>query len=65
MYMTRFATGFGLALSVFLGGIAAPVAAKTLALELPADAWQQIKWRDGSNTPLTSRFARWAGPPGA
>jgi SRSO17 transposase len=36
-----------------------PVAAKTLALELPADAWQQIKWRDGSNTPLTSRFARW------
>ncbi len=36
-----------------------PVAAKTLALEFPADAWQQIKWRDGSNTPLTSRFARW------
>jgi SRSO17 transposase len=36
-----------------------PVAAKTLALELDADAWQQIKWRDGSNTPLTSRFARW------
>ena len=36
-----------------------PVSAKTLALELPADAWQQIKWRDGSNTPLTSRFARW------
>jgi DDE superfamily endonuclease len=36
-----------------------PVSAKTLALELAADAWQQIKWRDGSNTPLTSRFARW------
>ncbi len=36
-----------------------PVSAKTLALELSADAWQQIKWRDGSNTPLTSRFARW------
>jgi SRSO17 transposase len=36
-----------------------PVAAKTLALELAADAWQQITWRDGSNTPLTSRFARW------
>jgi SRSO17 transposase len=36
-----------------------PVAAKTLALELAADAWQQIKWRDGSNTPLSSRFARW------
>ena len=32
MYMTRFATGFGLALSVVLGGIAAPVAAKTLVL---------------------------------
>jgi SRSO17 transposase len=36
-----------------------PVSAKTLALELAADAWQQIKWRDGSNTPLTSRLARW------
>ncbi len=36
-----------------------PVSAKTLALELDAAAWQQIKWRDGSNTPLSSRFARW------
>ena len=36
-----------------------PVAAKTLALELATSAWQQVKWRDGSNTPLTSRFARW------
>jgi SRSO17 transposase len=36
-----------------------PVSAKTLALELAADAWQQITWREGSNTPLTSRFARW------
>ena len=36
-----------------------PVSAKTLALELAADAWQQITWRDGSNTPLSSRFARW------
>ena len=33
--------------------------AKTLALELAAHAWQQITWRDGSNTPLSSRFARW------
>lgn len=36
-----------------------PVAAKALALGHPADAWQTITWRDGSNTPLTSRFARW------
>ena len=36
-----------------------PVSAKTLALELAAAAWQQIKWRDGSNTALSSRFARW------
>jgi SRSO17 transposase len=35
-----------------------PVSVKTLATELAADAWQQITWRDGSNTPLTSRFAR-------
>jgi SRSO17 transposase len=36
-----------------------PITAKTLALELAAEAWQQITWRDGSNTPLNSRFARW------
>jgi SRSO17 transposase len=36
-----------------------PVSAKTLALERDADAWQTITWRDGSNTPLSSRFARW------
>src|SRR6201988_2644022 len=36
-----------------------PASAKALALELAADAWQQATWRDGSNTPLTSRFARW------
>lgn len=35
-----------------------PVSVKALALELPADAWQQITWREGSNTALTSRFAR-------
>jgi SRSO17 transposase len=35
-----------------------PVSVKTLALELAADAWQQMTWRDSSNTPLTSRFAR-------
>jgi SRSO17 transposase len=36
-----------------------PVSAKALALALAADGWQQITWRDGSNTPLSSRFARW------
>jgi len=35
-----------------------PVPAKALALELAADVWQRINWRDGSNAPLTSRFAR-------
>lgn len=35
-----------------------PVSAKALALELPADAWHQIKWREGSNADLASRFAR-------
>jgi SRSO17 transposase len=35
-----------------------PVSVKTLAVELATDAWQPITWRDGSNTPLTSRFAR-------
>ena len=36
-----------------------PVSAKALALELDASDWQQITWREGSNTPLSSRFARW------
>ena len=35
-----------------------PVSVKALALELPADACQQIAWREGSNTVLASRFAR-------
>jgi SRSO17 transposase len=35
-----------------------PVSVKTLALALAAESWQQITWRDGSNTALTSRFAR-------
>jgi len=35
-----------------------PVSAKALAVELAADAWQSITWRQGSNAPLTSRFAR-------
>jgi len=35
-----------------------PVSARALALELPAEAWHTITWREGSNTELTSRFAR-------
>lgn len=35
-----------------------PIQVKTLAKELPADAWQTLSWREGSNTVLTSRFAR-------
>jgi SRSO17 transposase len=33
------------------------VSVKALAFQLPLDAWQQISWRMGSNTVLTSRFA--------
>jgi len=35
-----------------------PVSVKALAAELAGEAWQTITWRDGSNAPLTSRFAR-------
>ena len=35
-----------------------PVSVKALAMELAPGAWQKITWRDGSNTPLASRFAR-------
>ena len=34
-----------------------PVNVKTLALELPANAWHIVAWREGTNTLLTSRFA--------
>jgi SRSO17 transposase len=35
----------------------APVAAKQLALSLPAKAWKTVTWREGSRRPLRSRFA--------
>lgn len=35
-----------------------PLAVKTLALGLPATAWQTVTWREGSADWLTSRFAR-------
>lgn len=34
-----------------------PLSAKALAEELPADAWQTVLWREGSNADLASRFA--------
>jgi SRSO17 transposase len=35
-----------------------PVQVEELARELPAEAWATIGWREGSNAPLTGRFAR-------
>ncbi len=35
-----------------------PVRVKDLAFSLPAKAWRTITWREGSNVPLKSRFAR-------
>ena len=35
-----------------------PVSVETLALALPQTNWQSITWREGTNTSLTSRFAR-------
>jgi SRSO17 transposase len=35
-----------------------PVSVKDLAMGLPVDAWQTITWREGTNAPLASRFAR-------
>jgi SRSO17 transposase len=34
-----------------------PVSAKALALDLPSSAWQSVTWREGTNAPLSSRFA--------
>ncbi len=35
-----------------------PVSVKTLAFDLPEDAWEDVTWREGSDAPLQSRFAR-------
>ncbi len=35
-----------------------PVSVKGLALALPASAWQGVRWREGSDDWLASRFAR-------
>jgi SRSO17 transposase len=34
-----------------------PVSVVEAAQRLPADVWQQVTWREGTNAPLTSRFA--------
>ncbi|WP_372623836.1 IS701 family transposase [Falsiroseomonas sp.] len=34
-----------------------PVSARELAASLPRDAWRRVTWRQGTNTPLASRFA--------
>ena len=34
-----------------------PLSAKAMAQELPAEAWQTVTWREGSNVDLASRFA--------
>jgi len=34
-----------------------PLSALNLAERLPAQAWQDVTWREGTNAPLTSRFA--------
>ncbi len=39
-------------------GDVCPLSVKQLALELEPHDWQTITWREGSNTALTSRFAR-------
>lgn len=33
-----------------------PVSVKSLALSLPLEHWTRCTWREGTNTPLTSRF---------
>lgn len=34
-----------------------PISAKALAEQLPAEAWQTVRWREGTNADLASRFA--------
>ena len=39
-------------------GVHQPISAKRLAAELPAAAWQTVKWREGTRGAMRSRFAR-------
>jgi SRSO17 transposase len=34
-----------------------PVLAKELAMQLPAETWKEVEWREGSSQTLSSRFA--------
>jgi SRSO17 transposase len=34
-----------------------PVSARQVAIDLPKRAWRRVTWREGSNGPLSSRFA--------
>jgi len=34
-----------------------PIAAKPFAMQLSAEAWKNVNWREGSHQPLSSRFA--------
>jgi len=36
----------------------APISVEKLALALPKSSWRTIRWRDGTNAVLSSRFAR-------
>jgi len=42
-----------------------PSSLKQLAMSLPAEAWKDVTWRDGSNDALASRFAAVRVRPGA
>ncbi len=35
-----------------------PVSVEQLALDLPKSSWRKVTWREGSNAPLSGRFAR-------
>src|SRR6266576_2547317 len=40
-----------------VGVTRAPVAVRELAMNLPSSAWKTVHWREGTRTPLCSRFA--------
>jgi len=39
------------------GGAPPPETVKAVALSLPASAWKDVRWREGSRGPMVSRFA--------
>jgi len=54
----NYAVGIMPQTKVWAEGRRKPHSVRKLALDLPADAWREVQWREGTGKRLSSRFAR-------